>query len=237
MHTAASPIEAISVKETTKSFGSSASRTIALRGICVDFNLTDSYALLGENGAGKTTLLRLLVGLMRPNEGTITVFGHNPILMPVATRKRVAYLPASSRLYERMTGNEILVYYGQLEGQTKREAQQRAVEVVSSLKSCDLLARPYGVLSTGQRRRIELARALMGRPSFLILDEPFSGLDISSRENLIEHLAKVKSSGINLIISSHITAGLDRLCSWIVLLHGYSGDLVARSRLQRGKEG
>lgn len=209
----------LSTEKVSKTFQSPNCPITALREVTTSFRRGVSCALLGENGAGKTTLLRLFVGLARPDSGAVHAFGLNPMVKPIAVRRRVAYLPAASRLYERLTIRENLTYFARLEGFSRKEAVSRAEDISTRLMFSDLLNRAYAHLSNGQRRRVELARALIGNPEVILLDEPFSGLDISARHNLIDYLVRVKKIGMTLIISSHITTGLSELCDWVTILH------------------
>jgi sodium transport system ATP-binding protein len=220
----------ISIENVTKTFPEGGnSLTTALKGITIHFEKGVSCALLGENGAGKTTLLRLLMGFLRPTTGDVRVLGLDPIVNLAHIRKNIAYLPAQGRLYDRLTVREILTYFGRLYGLNDLELAGKVDELSERLEMSIILDRIYGALSSGMRRRVELARLMLGKPAAILLDEPFNGLDIPTRQKLIEYLTQFRKEGITLLISSHITTGLLELCDWVTVLH--SGSILASNPL------
>ncbi len=210
----------ISIENVTKTFSSSRGPAItALKGITVHFAKGGACALLGENGAGKTTLLRLIMGLLRPSSGNIQVLGLDPLLEPKKVRKGLAYLPSRGLLYERLTVRETLVFFGRLHGLGESELASKLSDLAERLGLAEVLDRAYGTLSSGTRRRTELARAILGKPEGILLDEPFNSLDIPSRQKLLEYLIQLRRDGMTLVISSHITTGLSELCDRTTVLH------------------
>ncbi|GII90958.1 ABC transporter ATP-binding protein [Sinosporangium siamense] len=191
--------------------------------------------LVGPNGAGKTTSLSMVTGLLRPDAGTIHIDGFDVWLDPVAVKARIGVLPEGLRLFERLSGRELLSYNGQLRGLPKREVEQRAEELltVMDLKdSADKLVVDY---STGMRKKIGLSAALLHNPAVLFLDEPFEGVDPVSANTLVEVLQRYTASGSTVVFSSHVMDLVERLCDWVSVMS--RGQIVAQGPLDQVRAG
>lgn len=168
----------------------------ALRKVSLTLESGRCYVLLGENGAGKSTLLRILAGLLRPSYGTINVLG----AAPHDARDRVGYMSHAPMLYDEYTAMENLNYFGDL----YRERPCLAPE--AALRSVGLdpaLRRPVGQYSQGMRQRASLARVLLSKPELLLLDEPFSNMDIGSAHQMLDLLAQVKAEQRTIVLTTH----------------------------------
>lgn len=167
--------------------------------------------LVGPNGAGKTTLMLMLASLLQPDRGTISVGGVSPAADPAAARTQVGWMPDGLGAWPALTVRETLVFTGRLCDLDKAAASTRADELIRTVRLEELAQRPARVLSRGQKQRLGLARALVHRPSVLILDEPASGLDPQARIDLRELLRGFAAAGGTVLISSHVLSELDEL--------------------------
>jgi ABC-type multidrug transport system ATPase subunit len=176
-----------------KQFG----RFAALRGVTAEFAPSRMYAILGDNGAGKTTFLRALAGLTTITRGNISVLGAKN-LRDICSN--IGYMAHPSLLYDEMSGIENLQYFARLYGILN---DSRCAEVIHSVRLDPALARPVGQYSQGMRQRMSLARALLNDPKILLLDEPFSNVDVRSAREMAGLLAELRDSGKTILIVTH----------------------------------
>ncbi|MBI4717422.1 MAG: ATP-binding cassette domain-containing protein [Planctomycetes bacterium] len=188
------------------------------------------YGLLGPNGAGKTTTLRMLSGLMAPSSGTALLAGFDVARQPNQVKSVLGFLTANTGLYQRLTAREMLVYFGQLHRMEPQRAAGRAEELIEWLGIRDFADLRCGALSTGQKQRVNIARALIADPPILIMDEPTLGLDVLSNRIILEYIRRERDAGKTLILSTHYLDEAESLCDRIGLLH--EGRLVAEGNLE-----
>jgi heme ABC exporter ATP-binding subunit CcmA len=198
----------------SKFFGSFA----ALRQVSVDFEPGRCYVLLGENGAGKSTLLRILAGLLRPSFGKITVFGPDEPggLEPHDARDRIGYMSHAPMLYDELTAQENLRYFASL------YPGRACLSPTEALRQVGLdpdLTRPFGNYSQGMRQRTSLARVLLSAPELLLLDEPFSNMDVESARQMVELLAGFRQSNRTIILTTHQRDLAAPIADWVLTLH------------------
>jgi len=189
----ASPVPCARLTNVSKLFGSFA----ALRQVSVEFEAGKCYVLIGENGAGKSTLLRILAGLLRPSFGTIKLFGEYE---PLDARERIGYMSHAPMLYDELTGRENLRYFGSL------YPGRVCLDPADALRQVGLdpdLRRPLGHYSQGMRQRTSLARVLLSVPELLLLDEPFSNMDVESAQQMVELLAGFRHGSRTIVITTH----------------------------------
>lgn len=215
----------IVVSNLVKQFG----RFAALRGVSAEFTSGKLYAILGDNGAGKTTLLRTLAGLNHPTSGQVTILG--------ASRfqdicREVGYMAHPSLLYDEMSGMENLEYFARLYGMNDGG---RYAEVIRSVGLDPELSRPVGQYSQGMRQRMSLARALLNDPKILLLDEPFSNVDIHSATEMVRLLAGTRDRGKTIFVVTHQAALLEGAADEFVWMR--AGLIVGRTRDFRPPEG
>lgn len=185
---------AIAARGLEKRFGPVA----ALRGVDLEIPAGTTLAVLGPNGAGKTTLLRLLAGLSRPTGGSLRIEG---VRAGRATRGRIGFVGHASLLYPSLSARENLLFTARLYGVADPRA--RADTLLRELHLDDVATRPAGGFSRGMAQRLAIARALVHEPSILVLDEPFSGLDAASQEQLAGRLRRLGERGHTLVLATH----------------------------------
>ena len=211
----ASPI--ISVHGVVKQFG----RFAALRGVSAEFAAGRMYAILGDNGAGKTTLLRSLAGLSKPTRGKIVMLGRSE-LHDVC--HELGYMAHPSLLYDEMSGMENLRYFARLYG---IRDEKRCAAAISAVGLDPELARPVGQYSQGMRQRMSLARALLNQPKVLLLDEPFSNVDVKSAREMVGLLAKLRDEGKTIFVVTHQASLLEGAADEFVKVE--DGKIVSRT--------
>ncbi len=163
--------------------------------------------LLGHNGAGKTTTMKLALGLLRPQAGTVRLFGTDPAgRAGRVARRQVGFLPENVSFYDSLTGREVLRYLARLKGRAPREADA-LLERVGLAAAADRRVRGY---SKGMRQRLGLAQALLGHPGLLLLDEPTVGLDPMATAEFYATVARLRAAGTAVVLSSHVLAGIER---------------------------
>ena len=193
-------------------------RLAAVRGISFSCRPGSVFGLLGRNGAGKTTTLRILSTVLAPSAGTAEINGHDVALEPAAARTQIGFLTGDTRLYDRLTGRESLLYFGQLQGLTAEAVERRLDTLAPRFGLGGILARRIGQLSTGQEQRLSLARALLHDPDVIILDEPTSGLDIIAARDTVQHVRSLRDEGRTVICSTHNLREVETLCDHIGVL-------------------
>jgi heme ABC exporter ATP-binding subunit CcmA len=196
------------VDQVSKLFGAFA----ALRQVSVDMEPGRCYVLIGENGAGKSTLLRILAGLLRPTHGTVKVFGD---LDPHNARARIGYMSHAPMLYDELTAQENLRYFASLYPDQKCLTPEEALRQVGLDPN---LQRTFGQYSQGMRQRTSLARVLLPVPELLLLDEPFSNMDVESVQQMVELLSGFRQSNRTIVITTHQRDAAAPIADWVVRL-------------------
>ena len=216
--TETAPVIVITVSNLIKQFG----RFAALRGVTAEFSSGKLYAILGDNGAGKSTLLRTLAGLNQPSSGEVVVLGASKFH---DICQQVGYMAHPSLLYDEMSGMENLQYFARLYGIA---SGTRCAEVIRSVGLDPDLVRPVGHYSQGMRQRMSLARALLNDPKILLLDEPFSNVDLHSATEMVRLLARTRDRGTTIFIVTHQASLLDGAADEFVWME--YGKIIGRTR-------
>lgn len=203
-----------SLDQVSKLFGAFA----ALRQVTVEFAPGRCYVLLGENGAGKSTLLRILAGLLRPSFGKVRVFGSRESagVEPHEARERIGYMSHAPMLYDELTAQENLRYFSSL------YAGRACLQPADALRQVGLdpeLNRTLGQYSQGMRQRTSLARVLLSAPELLLLDEPFSNMDVESARQMVELLAGFRQGNRTIVLTTHQRELAAPIADWILTLH------------------
>lgn len=178
----------------------------------------EAYGLLGPNGAGKTTIISMLVGLLRPDEGSVRVGGVDLAEDPVAAKRLVGYVPQEIALYPELTARENLRYFGRLYGLPRRELAERMGEVLGMVGLTDRGDDKVDTYSGGMKRRTNIAVALLHRPSLLILDEPTVGVDPQSRVAILDQVEALVADGTSLLYTSHYMEEVERVCTRVGII-------------------
>ncbi len=175
--------------------------------------------LIGPNGAGKTTTLRLLSGVLRPDAGRIEIGGELLHRQGSGLRQKIGFLSASTALYERLTVEENLRYFGQLYGMNDQALNERITLLQDQLEFAAFRHRRVMDLSSGMRQRANIARAVIHQPSAIVLDEPTTGLDIMATEVVLQFIDEQRRSGVPVIFSTHHLEEISLLCDRLAVLH------------------
>jgi len=174
--------------------------------------------LVGANGAGKSTLIMALLGIITPTTGSASVLGMDTQSETIDIRSVVGYMPEGPCLPLDQTAADFLVFAAGTAGLPKREARQRASDVLTLVGLNEERFRYLGDFSTGMKQRAKLAQAIVHDPDLVFLDEPTSGLDPSGREDMLDLVGRLGSYGIDVIVSSHVLRDIERTCSWVIML-------------------
>jgi ABC-2 type transport system ATP-binding protein len=212
----ADPLAPVVVRATglVKRFGS----TTAVSGIDLQVRAGSFYGIVGPNGAGKTTTLSMITGLLRPNAGSIHVHGIDVWAKPVQAKRLIGVLPDRLRLFDRLTGAQLLYYSGTLRGLDHRVVRERSADLAAAFGLEDALNRLVADYSAGMTKKIALACAMIHSPRVLVLDEPFESVDPVSAVNVTEILQKYVASGGTVLLSSHGMDLIQRVCDHVAII-------------------
>jgi len=206
----------------------------AVRGLDLDCRKGEIYGLLGPNGAGKTTTLRMLATILAPTSGTAVIDGVDVAQDPLEVRRRIGFLSASTGLYPRLTAREMLEYFGRLHGMPADQLEARIEELLDIFDIRPFQDGRCQGLSSGQRQRVSIARAVLHDPPVLILDEPTTGLDILASSDMIDFIEARREAGTCVLFSTHILSEAERLCERIGVIH--KGRMLAVGTLDELRE-
>ena len=190
----------------------------AVDGIDFDVKRGEVFGLLGPNGSGKSTTVKMLLGLLYPSGGRISVFGHSP--RHVQTKSRIGYLPEESYLYRYLNSEETVDFFGSLFHIDSKERRVRAEQLIEMVGLENARRRHVGEFSKGMQRRIGLAQALINDPDLIVLDEPTSGLDPIGCREIKDLILTLAERGKTVILSSHLLADVEDVCDRAMILYG-----------------
>src|SRR5947209_8288683 len=220
----------IRVDHLTKSFPlPGGNHLVAVNGVSFAVEPGEVYGLLGPNGAGKTTTLRMILGLLQPTSGQASIAGFGSSQHPDEVKRRVGLVAANAGLYPGLTVREMLLFFADLYAVPASHALHELNRLSELLGLGDILDRRCANLSTGQRQRVSLARALIHRPPVMLLDEPTLGLDVLGSQVVIEYIEHLRGEGKAVILTTHRLDEAERLCGRFGLLH--KGRLVCEGTL------
>lgn len=193
----------------------------AVRGVDLACQSGEIHGLLGPNGAGKTTTLRMLATILSPSEGEARIDGVDVREDPLEVRRRLGFLSTSTGLYPRLTPRETLRYFGRLHGMDGDALEARIEELVETFDIGEFANGRCEALSTGQKQKVSIARAVLHDPPVLILDEPTTGLDILASSAMIDFVESRREAGTCVLFSTHVLSEAERLCDRIAIIdHG-----------------
>ena len=222
---------AIEVRGLHKSFGDKQ----AVAGIDLEIAAGSLAGLVGPNGAGKTTSLSMMTGLLRPDSGRILIDGLDVWADPPAAKAIIGVVPAEARLFERLSGEELLEYSGRLRGLPAGEARDRAAQLLGVLDLAADAKRLVADYSTGMRKKVALGCALIHNPSVLFLDEPLEGVDPVSADVIRQLLTRYVGSGSTVLFSSHVMELVEQVCDHVSVID--KGKIVATGTIDEVRGG
>jgi len=211
----------IEIEGLSKSYGAFA----AVRGLSLSIARGEVFGFLGPNGAGKTTAIRMLMGILVPSGGTARIQGLDCQQQSAEVKRVVGYLPDAPAFYDFLRGREILQFVAEMHGQPRPAAAARAASLLAELGLADAAEEYASNYSTGMKKKLGLACALIHDPVVLILDEPTNGLDPRAAREVQERLRLAAAQGKTVFLSTHLLNMAERLCSRVGIIH--KGELVA----------
>lgn len=201
----------LEISNLVKRFG----HVLAVDGLSFHVSAGEIFGFLGGNGAGKTTTLRMVLDIIRPTSGTISVLGSAPDRRQAGA---IGFLPEERGLYSGMSAIDTIVYFGRLKGMDKTAAKRRGLELLERFDLADRAKSDIGDMSKGMAQKVQLATSLVNEPELLMLDEPFSGLDPVNQGLLEDEILRASKRGAAVIFSTHVMQHAERLCDRLLLL-------------------
>lgn len=221
----------LEVSALRKSFG----RALAVDNVSLTVRRGSLFGFVGPNGAGKTTTLSMVTGLLRPDAGSVVVSGTDVWRSPIAAKSKIGVLPDRMRLFDRLTGAQMLYYSAVLHGLDRTAARNRTHDLAMALGLDGSLHRPVRDYSIGMVKKISLAAALIHSPSVLVLDEPFESVDPVSAAQAVELLKRFAAAGGTVVLSSHNMDLVERVCDSVAVI--VAGRILAAGTLDEVRAG
>ncbi len=212
---------AVTVERLEKTLG----KNKVLRGISFEANSGEIFGLLGPNGAGKTTTLRIICTLLAPDTGSVEVLGFDTQAAPEEVRRRVGVVTAEIGVYARLSARENITYFAELSGVLDGELDRRVDAVIERLDMGSFARQRAESLSSGQKQKVAIARAIVHDPEILMFDEPTSNLDVLASREIRDFMVESRGRGKCVIFSTHVLHDAERLCDRVTILH--QGTVVA----------
>jgi ABC-2 type transport system ATP-binding protein len=227
------PTTGIIVDTVTKTFGPK----VAVNNISLRVGAGEILGLLGPNGSGKSTTMRMIMGIMKPDSGNISLCGIDVLRQPTASKRLVGYVPESPYLYEYLTASEYLDFVGTAYGIPPGDRRARVAELLDALQMSEHMNEVMSGFSQGMKQKIAFIAALLHRPRVLILDESLNGLDPRSAKIIKEILNRLSSEGVSILFSTHVLEIAEVVCHSIVIMN--EGKIIAEGTAQelRSKAG
>lgn len=219
----------IEVEQLHKRFGS----VVAVEDVSFCIQPGEIVGLLGPNGAGKTTSMRVISGLVKASSGTVRVGGVDVRRDPQAVQRQLGVMPDGGGLYKRLTAQENIAYFGQLQGLNSAALEQRIAELTEILGMETIIDRYADGFSHGERTKVALARAIVHQPDYVLLDEPTNGLDVLTTRAVRKLLLRLKAQGRAVVFSSHLMHEVSHLCDRAIVIA--KGRVAASGSLQELK--
>lgn len=217
---------AVSFKSVRKTFDTKT----ALNNLNLDIPCGSMFGIVGPNGAGKTTALSIATGILRPSQGTVSVFGEDVWTNPVRAKQLMGVLPDGIPTYDRLTAQELLRYTGLLRGMNVDEISNRSEGLISALGLTEAGNTPVMDYSAGMKKKIGLAAALIHAPKLVLLDEPFEAVDPVSSQTIRKILQQIVRSGGTVVLSSHVMELVEQLCDRIAIVN--RGQVIASGTVE-----
>jgi ABC-2 type transport system ATP-binding protein len=206
---------------------------VALDNVSFGFEDGEIFGIIGHNGAGKTTLLKIISGLVTPTAGELFINDTDVIKNPVALKEHLGYLPEESRLYETMTAEDYLAFFGEIYGLPPQEIRVRTNQLFAAL-SLETGGKKIGEFSKGMKRKVAIARSLIHDPEFLVYDEATSGLDPMTSRFIADYLRRLKTENKTIVLSAHNLYQVEAICDKVMILR--RGQVVAFGNMHELRE-
>ena len=206
---------------------------VALDDVSFEFEDGEIFGIIGHNGAGKTTLLKIISGLVTPTSGELFINDIDVVKNPVALKENLGYLPEESRLYETMTAENYLAFFGEIYGLSPQEIRVRSNQLFAAL-SLEPEGKKIGEFSKGMKRKAAIARSLIHDPNFLVYDEATSGLDPMTSRFIADYLRRLKTEGKTIVLSAHNLYQVEAICDKVMILK--RGKMVAFGTMKELRE-
>jgi ABC-2 type transport system ATP-binding protein len=206
---------------------------VALDDVSFSFEDGEIFGIIGHNGAGKTTLLKIISGLVTPTSGELLINDIDVVKNPIALKENLGYLPEESRLYETMTAENYLAFFGEIYGLSLQEIRVRSNQLFAAL-SLEPEGKKIGEFSKGMKRKAAIARSLIHDPNFLVYDEATSGLDPMTSRFIADYLRRLKSDGKTIVLSAHNLYQVEAICDKVMILK--RGKMVAFGNMHELRE-
>ena len=211
------PVFSIEAANLTKRYG----QKIAADNVSLHIREGEFYGFLGPNGAGKSTTIKMLATLLRPDAGQARIVGCDLLTQPLEIKARIGVLPEETNLYDRLTGQEFLLFSGQMYGLDREETRRRAADLIALMELTEAKDKLIVDYSMGMKKKAAFAAALLHRPRVLFLDEPFNGIDPVSVRAIRNVLRQLTERGTTIFISSHVMEVIEKLCTRVAIInHG-----------------
>lgn len=202
----------------------------AVRDLSISVRTGVLYAFLGPNGAGKSTTLRMLTGLLKPTSGEVRILGQSIEADPMLVKSNLGLVPDDLPLFDRLTGEETLLFTGRIQGLSTTEARRRSAELLDYFDLTEAGGQAVMEYSLGMKKKLALAAALIHRPRVLFLDEALNGVDPVSVKSIADLLRALVASGLTIFFTTHVLEMAERLCDEIGVIH--EGRLVASGTIE-----
>jgi ABC-2 type transport system ATP-binding protein len=227
------PSGSIVVRSVTKTFG----RKVAVNNISMRVGAGEILGLLGPNGSGKSTTMRMIMGIMKPDSGSISLCDIDVLRQPTDSKRLVGYVPESPYLYEYLTASEYLDFVGTAYGIAPDDRRERVSELLDALQMSEHINEVMSGFSQGMKQKIAFTAALLHRPRVLVLDESLNGLDPRSAKIIKEILNRLSAEGVAILFSTHVLEIAEAVCHSIVIMN--EGRIIAEGTAQelRSKAG
>ncbi|MFO0903102.1 MAG: ATP-binding cassette domain-containing protein [Pirellulales bacterium] len=224
----------ISIRNLTRTFAAPGGEVVAVDDLSLSVAPSEVYGLLGPNGAGKTTTLRMMLGLLAPTQGDVSIMGCCVSRDPRRIKRFIGLVSASAGLYQWLTPREILEYFAAGYGLSEEETERQIARLSDLMELSQFLDRRSATLSTGQKQRVSLARSLIHDPPVVLLDEPTRGLDVVGSQVVFDFVRLLRQTGKAIVVSTHQLDEAERLCDRFGLL--FRGRLRYEGTLQQLRE-
>lgn len=220
----------IRINQLCKTFYVADREVRAARDVSFEVVEGEVFGLLGPNGAGKTTVMRMILGLLKPDAGFAEINGIQSTNQPNELKRQIGFVSASAGIYQWLTGREMLAFFGEAYGMAEAELPKRIEHLSEVLQLAEFIDRGCATLSTGQKQRLNLARALIHDPPVMILDEPTLGLDVVGSQVVFDYIELLKQQNKIVILCTHRLEQAQRVCTRFGLLH--QGQMVLSGNLK-----